>query len=162
MAITPGTGSTSAPRTAKAFVSYSHKDKDWLDKIRKFIAPRGAFGSEALDLWDDTRIPAGSEWFEEIDQAIRQSAYSILLASQDFLDSEFIWKHEVPKLIEMRAKGHVVFWIPVRPSLTARTVLGKLQAVSDPGKPLSTLSEPEQETALVKIAETIDKFAPEV
>ncbi len=152
--------STGTAKPKGAFVSYSHKDKDWLDKVRKFVAPRGAFGAGALDLWDDSRIPPGSEWFEEIDQAIRQSVYSILLASQDFLDSEFIWKHEVPKLIEMRAAGHVVFWIPIRPSLTSRTVLGKLQAAWDPGKPLSALSEPEQELALVKIAETIDKFAP--
>jgi internalin A len=149
-------------RSKGAFVSYSHKDKDWLDKVRKFVAPRGAFGDDALDLWDDSRIPPGAEWFDEIDQAIRQSAYSILLASQDFLDSEFIWKHEVPKLIEMRAQGHVVFWIPIRPSLTSRTVLGKLQAAWDPAKPLSTLSEPDQDMALVKIAETIDKFAPSV
>ena len=47
------------------FISYSHVDCDWLDRLRTHLAPfvRG----ENLDLWDDTRIAPGSDWATEID-----------------------------------------------------------------------------------------------
>lgn len=136
------------------FVSYSHKDEEWLERVRVFLAPRGA-GGLGLDLWADTRIEAGSEWFAEIENALLASSHAVLLVSAAFLDSEFIWTHEIPKLIGLREQGHRIFWIPIKPSGVRGTQLGKLQAVWSPAKPLSTLSEPECDLALVKIAETI-------
>ncbi len=144
--------------TRNVFVSYCKEDSLWLDRIKKFIAPRG-LAAGGLDLWDDTRIPPGSEWSEEIQNAITQSQCSLLLVSQDFLNSDFIWKHELPKLVELRAKGHAILWIPVRPSTLSRMMLGQLQALSPPELPLSTLSEPQQDLALVKIAEAFEKAA---
>jgi hypothetical protein len=43
----------------KIFVSYSHKDKVWLDRLQEQFAPlaRGAL----LIAWDDTQIAPGHE-----------------------------------------------------------------------------------------------------
>ena len=139
--------------TKKVFVSYCKEDSGWLDKIKKFIVPKGLGESEGLDLWDDSRIPPGSEWNDEIHNAIIQSQCSLLLVSQDFLNSEFIWKHEVPKLVELRAAGHIILWIPLRPATISKTRLGELQALSSPDMPLSRMNEADQEAALVTIAD---------
>jgi hypothetical protein len=52
---------------AKIFVSYSHKDSDWLEFIRPYIAPLGVGGP---DVWDDHSIQPGDVWGDEIANAI--------------------------------------------------------------------------------------------
>jgi TIR domain len=141
----------------KVFVSYCKEDIGWLDKVKKFIIPSGLKDSGNLDLWDDSRIPPGSEWNDEIHNAIVTSQCSLLLVSQDFLNSEFIWKHEVPKLIELRTKGHIVLWILVRPATIAKANLTQLQALHATDVALSKLSDADQEQALVNIANEFER-----
>ncbi len=42
------------------FISYSHVDRGWVDRLQKMIRP--LVRSEALRLWDDSQIPAGAKW----------------------------------------------------------------------------------------------------
>jgi hypothetical protein len=46
------------------FISYSHKDEDWKDRIllRLGIAQK----QELFDVWDDRRIEGGENWFKAI------------------------------------------------------------------------------------------------
>ena len=41
----------------RLFVSYSHRDQDWLDELRMHLAP--LVREAVLDAWDDTRIARG-------------------------------------------------------------------------------------------------------
>ena len=78
------------PSTAATpvFVSYSHKDKKWLNRVLPFLRPLRREG--LIDPWDDTCIRAGDQWREEIQGALQVAKVAILLVSQDFLDSDFI------------------------------------------------------------------------
>jgi TIR domain/NACHT domain len=90
------------------FISYSHKDETWKDRL---VTHLGVLQREGLlDTWDDRRIGAGTDWHEEIQQAIEQASVAILLISADFLTSKFILEQEVPRLLERRqAEGlHIV------------------------------------------------------
>jgi hypothetical protein len=43
-----------------------------------------------LDIWVDTRIEGGADWFQEIKEAIDAASMAVLLISADFLNSKFI------------------------------------------------------------------------
>lgn len=70
------------------FVSYSHRDSRWLERLQVHLRPIARRGD--LALWDDTRIAAGERWRPAIRAAIARAAASVLLISADFLASDFI------------------------------------------------------------------------
>ena len=80
------------------FVSYSHRDKAWLERVQVHLKPLAEGGK--LDLWDDTGIKAGQRWRDEIEAAARATDVAILLISADFYASDFIANNELPPLLE--------------------------------------------------------------
>jgi internalin A len=56
---------TSKPGRTRAFISYSHADKHYLEVLQQNLKPllRGS----NLEVWDDTKIQPGSQWREEIE-----------------------------------------------------------------------------------------------
>ena len=80
------------------FLSYSHKDEVWKDRLKTHL------GVLDLDVWDDRRIEAGSNWFEDIQEAMARASVAVLLVSANFLTSKFIRGEEVPKLLERKVK----------------------------------------------------------
>ena len=77
----------------KIFVSYSRKDKKWLERLQVHLKPLESDG--VVDLWDDTEIKAGADWEAEIERALVEAKAAILLISADFLASDFIRKRDV-------------------------------------------------------------------
>lgn len=144
------------------FVSYSHEDKAWLDEFRTYVAPLAR--KQKLDLWDDTRIAAGADWKLEIEKVINESRVAVFLVTAKFLASEFITEVELPKLLSRSAEGLAIFWIPVGPSAYQFMEFERIQAASDPNKPLSLLGEAERGEAWVrivkKLADIMAKEAP--
>jgi len=135
------------------FVSYSHADRDWLDRLRTNLIPyiRG----ENLDLWDDTKITPGSDWAAEIDQAIDKARVAVLLVSPDFLASDFIARVELPAILRRAGRDLTIIWIPIRPSAYDATPLKSFQAAHDPHRPLAGLPRFKQDEALVAISKSI-------
>ena len=71
---------------------------------------------EELDLWDDSRIDPGSNWRNEIRQAIDKANIAVLLISADFLASDFINNNELPPLLEKAQNdGTIIHSIIVSP-----------------------------------------------
>lgn len=100
------------PARPSAFISYSHKDDAW----RRRLFPGDFVSTQAGDwlLWSDSRIRAGEVWNDEIQQHLLQSRVAILLASANFLHSDFIHDHELPRILERAERGEMrVVWIPI-------------------------------------------------
>ena len=156
----------------KVFVSYSHKDKQpWLEKLQTHLKVLENEGL-SLNMWDDTKIKAGMKWREEIEKALASAKVAILLVSTDFLASDFILQDELPPLLKAAEKdGAIILPIILKSCrYTDSKHLKEFQAVNDPRKPLSILTENEQDEVLLglsnRIAELLtdesdlDGFAP--
>ncbi|HEU4882263.1 MAG TPA: GAF domain-containing protein [Longimicrobium sp.] len=146
------------PRQAgnDVFISYSHRDAAWLGRLQVHLKPYLRTGT--LTAWDDTRIDTGDEWRAEIANALASARLAVLLVSPDFLNSDFIATDELPPLLDAAAKGGMkVFWVPVSASSYDETPIGRYQAALDPARPLKTMSEPEQDEALVRVCKDIKR-----
>ena len=144
----------SRPPGSQVFIGYSHKDKRWLDQLLLMLAP--LIRSAQLDIWVDTRINAGAEWFPEIRRALRSARVAVLLVSPNFLASKFIQENEMPQLLEATEKrGLTILWIAISASLFEETPIARYKALNNLARPLDRLSPAERNEALVKICQQI-------
>ncbi len=140
------------------FVSYSHVDSIYLDRLKVHLRPFEKKGQ--IDLWEDTKIKAGEKWKDKINSALDKSVIAILLISADFMASDFIIDNELPPLLKAaEEKGKVILPVIVKPCrFTKDENLSKFQSVNDPKNPLSKLNENDKEEIYVKIADYIDNL----
>ena len=61
---------SSPPSRTKVFISYSHADKKWLERLKRHLKPLVREGY--LDCWDDTHIHPGDDWQQEIRTALER------------------------------------------------------------------------------------------
>jgi hypothetical protein len=140
------------------FISYSHRDKKWLEKLQATLSPLAREGK--LKLWADTEMEAGARWREEISTALATAKVAVLLVTRDFLASDFIAKHELPPLLEAAEKeGLVILWIAVSSSMYKETEIEQYQATNDPARPLDSLTSPKRNKELTRIGEKIKRAA---
>lgn len=140
----------------KIFISYSHKDKQWLDRLRVHLKPVEREG--IIDLWDDTKITAGILWKDAIKEALETARAAVLLISADFLASDFIAEHELPTLLSRaESGGTTIIAVILSPSLFTDTALGAFQSINSPDDPISDMPHSKQEQTFVKVAQTIMK-----
>jgi hypothetical protein len=156
---TPSADSEEVRRNFKAqrtqvFISYSHQDKAWLERLQVHLKP---LEREGMTIWDDTKLKPGSPWQDEIRQAIAVAKVAVLLISADFLASDFIAEKELPPLLKAaKAGGAVILPIIVSPSRFPKTTLAQFQAVNSLDEPLIDLSRSKREKILVEVSEAIE------
>jgi TIR domain len=147
-------GKSPAFGSRKVFISYSHNDARWLQRLQVHLKPLEREG--LVDLWDDTKIAAGTRWQESISEAIETARVAVILVSADFIASDFISNQELPWLLTRAAsRGTRIIPVIVSPSAFEDTELGQFQAINTPGRPLSALSKGEQEQVLASLVKAI-------
>jgi hypothetical protein len=151
-------GKTETAKRDSVFVSYSHRDARWLDRLRVHLRPLEREGK--VKAWDDTRIKSGSRWRDEIRAAIDESLVAVLLVSADFLASDFVAEQELPPLLKAaQDDGALILPVIVSPSrFGAYADLNDFQAINPPDHPLSSMDYNAQEEIFVTLTERIEEI----
>jgi hypothetical protein len=139
----------------KVFISYSHDDEAWKEKLLTGL--RVLERNKSVILWDAGELTPGSDWSKEIKNDLQKTDIAVLLVSPSFLASDFIVKNELPALLERRQKeGLVIIPVLLRPSLWGVVPeIAELQFANDPSKPLSLMSGEEMDKAMTSITQQI-------
>jgi hypothetical protein len=141
----------------KAFISYSHADKEYLNRLLVHLKPLERDG--LLDIWQDTQIKTGEYWEKAVNAALSEANIAILLISADFLASDFIVNNELPPLLsQAEAQGTRIVPVILSHCRFSRDLsLNRFQAVNQPNEPLSTMDANERESVFDKISSDIEK-----
>lgn len=136
------------------FISYSHKDKKYLDELTTMLSP--LVQSEAIHLWTDTQIKPGQRWHEAIVEALLKAKIGVMLVSPSFLASSYINSVEMKAFYEAEKAGSVtIFWIAIADSMVKTTPLNDFQCANNPAKPLSAMTKANRTKEWRKIAEKL-------
>jgi hypothetical protein len=145
------------PTRDKIFISYSHLDGKLFDEFKTMMAPASWQG---LEVWDDTQIPPGAQWKQEIEKALASARIAVLLVSRNFLASDFIVKQELPPLLKAaREEGVTIFWICLGACLVANTEISTYQAAHNISQPLDGLTKAKRQVVLKEICEKLIRAA---
>ncbi|MCG3155790.1 MAG: hypothetical protein DKINENOH_02398 [bacterium] len=136
----------------KIFISYSHKDEEWKDRL---VSQLGVLQEQGLlEIWDDRQISGGEDWEAAIAEALNSCHVAVLLITANFLTSKFILGTEVPTLLQRQ--GVRVMPLIVKPCAWQKVAwLGRIQARPKDGRPLSGGSEFQIDTDLANFAQEL-------
>ena len=145
-------------KKTKIFISYSHNDSEWLDKLKIHLKVLN-LQTDSIDVWDDTKIKSGDKWKVEIEKALNIANIAILLISTDFLASDFITNNELPPILKAaKERGTTILPLIIRHCRFLKNKdIAQFQASNNPNKPLSKCNEAEIDEWLVKLTDDIEE-----
>jgi hypothetical protein len=141
----------------KLFISYSHKDREWCDRLHAHLA---GISKEALaEVWYDKRISAGSEWNAEIVRHLDEADIVLFLVSSNFVEAEFC-PLEVERALERQARRNcVVIPVLLRHYNLTGSGYAHLQPSPQGGAPIDSAAWPDKDLALKTISIEIEERA---
>jgi len=144
------------PAGKHIFISYSHRDSAYLDRLMVHLKPLQRQG--LIDPWVDTKLLAGEKWKKEIEKALKNARVAVLLISADFLASDFIVENELPPLLHnAEEKGTLIIPVILKSCRFTRDKnLREFQSINSPDEPLSLADENERELIYDTIAQRIE------
>ena len=87
----------------KVFYSYSHKDINLLESLRKQLCILER--NHDIIGWHDREISAGTPWEPEILEQLKAADIILLLISSDFLSSDFCLDKEMELALKRHEEG---------------------------------------------------------
>jgi hypothetical protein len=94
----------------QCFISYSHDDHDFFDRLLVHLKPVAHL--YRFELWYDRRIRAGNYWSDRIEAEIAKSEIFVSVATNGFFGSDYIIKHELPAMLARHRDANALF-VPV-------------------------------------------------
>ena len=138
----------------QVFISYSHKDGRWLERLLDMLKPVERRFPTAV--WNDTKIEAGVRWAPDIERAMASAKVVVLLVSPNFLASDFIHQNELGPVLTAAKKGQKkILWVLLSDCLWEQTEIKAYQAAHDIKRPLDALTRSKQNAQLRIVAETV-------
>ena len=87
----------------KVFISYSHEDKQFKEKLELWLEP---YKKELIELWTDSEILPGEFYDKKIINKLENADVIIFLVSTAFLGSNYITNIELKRAITLHESGH--------------------------------------------------------
>lgn len=149
-----------ASKRDRVFVSYSHLDSKWLDRVRAILNPD--IRNHRIQYFDDRELEPGDPWYQEITDAIDHAKVAVLLVSPNFFRSKFIAEDELPRVLKAIDDGLTLLWVPVSgkfsgpEAIPGSKKLGERQAVWDVSQTLDSLTEESRRGKLLDLSRRIN------
>lgn len=89
----------------KVFISYSHEDMIEKQRLMTFLKPLERSGK--INIWQDLKLQAGVKVQQEILDKLDEADIIIMLVSQDFIGSDFIYDHELQNAMKKKVQNKV-------------------------------------------------------
>ena len=138
----------------KAFISYSHKDEKYLERLHVHLAQLKR--ENLISTWTDNDILAGGALNSEISNSLTTSEIFIALLSPDYISSDYCYHKEFEKAIEMqKADDILIIPIVLEDCDWKNTPFQNFKALPKDGKPISTWAN--INTAFLNVIEEIRK-----
>jgi class 3 adenylate cyclase/predicted ATPase len=100
----------------RIFVSYSHRDSQYLGDTSLLGFLKGLEREEEVEFWDDRELQGGMLWDDAIKEQLRASDIALVLVSQSFLDSRYCSDVEMASfLARCREEGLILFPVILSP-----------------------------------------------
>jgi hemoglobin-like flavoprotein len=142
---------------ARVFVSYSRRDVEWRQRFQDAMG--GGFYNKKFELWFDEKIQGNEEWESKIQRTRINAGVALLLVGNGFLNSGYIAKKELPKILDHWEANQVkILWVPIHAidnAILEITGLDKIQSAWPRGSPLSDLKGKKLDDALMHIATSL-------
>lgn len=143
---------------AKVFISYSHKDKEYVHKLAEALEKNG------ISAWLDDRIDYGDQWPQEIQEQLDACSAFIVVMTPRSYQSEWVQnelsraKRKHKKIIPLLLDGDD-FWLSVETTQHVDVRGGKLPPQRFFDQLSAAIQEPHSETTDHEIVET--QISPE-
>jgi hypothetical protein len=144
--------------TVKLFISYSHKDQCFCNKLAKHLSQLER--DKVIDAWHDSKIAAGDEWEKAIDCNFEAAHIILLLISSDFLNSDYCDNELKRAMQRHEEKSATVVPVLLRPCDIRGTDFMKLQGLPKNLNPVSRWED--QDEAFTDIAQEIRSIAEKI
>ena len=148
-------GKSSLKSLINLFISYSPRDRKFLDRLQTHLAPlrrQGIIRSSHIE-----EIPAGVEWVQEINARLKEADLVLLLISPDYLASPA--SDQIIKLIQTRGGKARVIPVILRPVLWESFLPNSLQVLPSNTVPVALWKD--SDAAFSSIVTDIYKVAVE-
>lgn len=144
----------------KIFISYSHRDKKYLDDLLLHLTPLTR-GEGSIETWSDKMLRVGDNWKESIKASIDECDVAILLISAPFLASDFIINEELEPLYNRHSlDGIKIICVPVsHSSFESDKILSQFQSLPSPDKPIKSLSSAKRDRIYEQIRQSVAQTA---
>lgn len=143
----------------RAFISYSHRDSEALERLHVHLA--GLRRDNLIFEWYDREILAGDVLDDQISQELEQADLFLLLVSPDFIASDYCVDKELGRALERHEAGTArVIPIIVEPcDWASMSSLHRLKALPHDAKPLSEWAN--ANTAYLNVVQEIRRVCEE-
>ncbi|KPA14907.1 protein containing ATPase domain, prokaryote [Candidatus Magnetomorum sp. HK-1] len=140
----------------RIFISYSHKDRPWIDRLVGYL---DVLKMNDFEYWFDDNIQTGDNWSAKIQTSIETSHITICMLSNHFLASSFIQKREIPAIQTRQKEGMIVFPILIKECLWKVVPWFKNMQIYPKGEiPLEKSNETEQNEKFMEIISNISEM----
>ena len=141
------------------FISYSKNDNDLRQELHTHLSSLRR--RNIVSNWDDRHIIGGELWDDTIKTKLREADIILFLVSASFINTDYIWDHEIPIAEEQRRNGKArVIPIILKPCQWTKLDFAKQQALPSKGVPINSF--PDRDTAWLEVVESIEKVINDV
>ena len=132
-----------ATEPLKVFISYTHKDKTYKEKLITHL--NSLIRQKYITLWYDNMILPGSEIDPQVAKALKESQIVLLLISADYLSSYYCYEIEMTEAMKLRQESKVeVIPVLLRPVDLRGTPFDNIKSLPEDRKAVSLFANKDE------------------